>query len=100
VEAKQNIYIMTKIKIGADELIYWLRKNEKAVGVQNDGFGGLQQKFINLFERLGVSKIEDHYPSYYANTSNFGQMNLPKTSAQYEIATSKLGELYDALNQW
>ena len=40
---------MTKrIQIGADELILWLRKNEKAENISNDEIQGLGRKIYNL----------------------------------------------------
>ncbi len=56
---------MSKIKIGADELILWLRKNNHAAGVANDilgkGYVNLLAKGLNLrmkiFLFVGVLKI-------------------------------------------
>lgn len=93
-----------KIKIGADELILWLRKNHKAVNIPNDGIQGLGIKIQSLIvgELSGVKVIENH-PSYWASlidAKNIQQFNLPKTSAQYEIEIDKLGSLYESISAW
>lgn len=93
-----------KIKIGADEIILWLRKNNKAVSIPNDGFGGLGQKIHDLIcSKLNGSKINDNDPVYWESeisSKNIGEFNLPKTSAQYEIEISRLSDLYSDLNLW
>ncbi len=93
-----------KIKIGADELILWLRKNEKAETIPNDEIQGLGIKIHNLIvNELGGIKVADNYPAYWANLigdKNVEKFNLPKTSAQYEINTNKIGKLYEKLSAW
>ncbi|RTY86946.1 hypothetical protein [Flavobacterium sp. RSP15] len=94
----------TKIKIGADELILWLRKNEKAVNIPNDEIQGLGIKIHNLIvKEFGGIKVAENYPSYWANLmedKNVEKFNLPKASAQYEIETQKIGQLYENLSRW
>lgn len=96
--------MINKIKIGADELILWLRKNEKAESIPNDELHGLGVKIHNLIvNELGGMKVIDNHPSYWANIigdKNIEKFNLPKTSAQYEISTEKIGELYRKLSTW
>jgi len=93
----------TKIKIGADELILWLRKNGKLNYLPNNEIHGLGVKIHNLIvKRLGCTKMDDGV-SYWENsngTKNVGKYDLPKTSAQYEVATEKLGELFEELSTW
>lgn len=94
----------TKIKIGADELILWLRKNEKAVKVSNDGAQGLGRKIHDLIvKEFGGKKIAENYDAHWANLmddKNVEKFNLPKTSAQYEIESQKIGQLYEILSKW
>ena len=94
----------TKIKIGADELILWLRKNDKAVNIPNDKIHGLGLKIHDLIvKEFGGIKIVEDYPSYWGNLindKNVEKFNLPKTSAQYEIETQKIGQLYEKLSNW
>lgn len=95
---------MMKIKVGADELILWLRKNEKATIIPNDGIQGLGHNIYDLIvTELGGERVNENYPSYWANLQNdrnIGQYNLPRTSAQYEIDSSKLEDLYVELDRW
>lgn len=93
---------MSKIKIGADELILWLRKNEKAVGKTNEVLGEDIRKFIEDEKTINGKKLEKEL-CYWANEGddkNIGQMNLPKSATQYWIDTDKLPQLYEELNQW
>lgn len=94
---------MTKIIIGADELILWLRKNKRAEGIPNDEIQGLGIRIYELIvDRLEGKKLDD-IPSYWANNDgdkNIGKSKLPKTSTQYEIDTSKLESIFNELNLW
>lgn len=93
----------TTITIGADELILWLRKNNKGLNVPNDGAQGLGLKILKLVEELGGEKISENHDTHWANEmndKNIGQYNLPKTSAQYHIDTQQLGQLYETLSGW
>ena len=92
---------MTQIKIGADELILWLRKNGKAIGKSNEVLGEDIRKLIEG-DKIKGKKLEKE-PCYWANEDddkNIGQMNLPKCATQYWIDTDKLPELYNKLNNW
>ena len=94
---------MAKIIIGADELILWLRKNTKAKDTPNDEVQGLGRRIYELIvdRSEGVKKYD--IPSYWANhdgDKNIGKYELPKTSMQYEIDTSKLGSIFNELNKW
>lgn len=94
---------MNNIKIGADELILWLRKNEKATDIPNDGAHGLGRKIYNLIISLGGNKITDDRPCYWGsdeNSINIGQYALPKTADQYEIEVVQLSKLYDSMCKW
>lgn len=94
---------MKKCKIGADELILWLRKNNIADKIPNDEVHGLGQQIHNIIvTQLLGEKIQDNAQTYWANTDddkNIGKFNLPKTSAQYLIDFNKLTELYIKLSQ-
>ncbi len=89
---------MNTIKIGADELILWLRKNGNKLPNENLG-----RKIHDLIIELGGVMIEENYPSHWANQSgdkNVDRFDLPKTAAQYKIFTNELKELYDELSNW
>jgi hypothetical protein len=89
-----------KITIGADELILWLRKNNKAVGEDNFMLG---RKIIGLIKSLDGQPALDDYPSLWVNDLSdaaMAKLGLPKTSEQYNIDTSSLQKLYETLAQW
>ena len=94
----------TKIKIGADELILWLRKNDKAVNVPNNEVQGLGMKIYELIvNKLGGKKLPEREEAHWANLiddKNVDKYDLPKSAAQYEIDSSRLEELYVTLNEW
>jgi len=94
---------MSKIRIGADELILWLRKNGKEVNTPNDEIHGLGVKIRRTIEQLGGNLVEENYECYWANKDgdkNIGQYQLPKTAAQYEIDAVKLPELFNEISGW
>jgi hypothetical protein len=94
---------MTKIRIGADELILWLRKNGKAKDIPNDEVQGLGRKIHDLIVNDLNGDKKDNIPSYWANfidDKNVDKFNLPKTSTQYEINASHLEYLFVELNKW
>ena len=95
---------MGKIKIGADELILWLRKNEKAMDIHNDVLGEKIRKLIEEDKEKKIYGIKmKQEPCLWAREDgdeNIGPYNLPKTATQYWIDTDKLPQLYEELNQW
>lgn len=90
------------IIIGADEIILWLRKNQRATRIPNDGIDGLGRRIYDLIvEQLDGEKVEESKGSHWDETdSHVGQYDLPKTSAQYEISISRLNDLYDTISNW
>lgn len=80
---------MAKIKIGADEIILWIRKNGKANDIPNGEITGLGRRIHDLIvTELKGEKIRDDESSYWANSTedkHIDKFELPKTSAQYEI---------------
>lgn len=86
-----------KIKIGADELILWLRKNNIATSTPNDEANGLGFRICRIIEDLGGEKIEDNSLAYWPipeGAANIDKYKLPKTSAQYEIDVDKVSSIY------
>jgi hypothetical protein len=89
-----------KIKIGADEIILWLRKNNLAIDIQNEGFGGLGRIIFDIIIELGGTKIEDNQEAFWDtcnDSKNISENLLPKTSAQYKIDIAILPKLYEKL---
>jgi len=88
------------IKIGADELILWLRKNGKAKNIPNSGTGGLGIIIYNIIDKYHGKKIDDSHPSYWPtdiNDSRIGEYELPQTSAQYLIDINDLPKIFNDL---
>jgi len=89
-----------EIKIGADELILWLRKNGKAKNIPNSGTGGLGILIYNIIDKYNGKKINDSNPSYWStniNESHIGEYELPQTSAQYLIDINDLPKVFNDL---
>ena len=92
-----------EIKIGADEIILWLRKNGKAKDILNSGTGGLGQKIYDLIYKYNGRKIQDSYPSYWPiilKNNHIGEYELPQTSAKYTIDIYNFPKLFSDLNKW
>ena len=89
-----------QVMIGTDELILWLRKNNKAAGVENILLG---RRIIELIKTLGGQpKIEDQ-PSLWANDLSdvaMAKLGLPKTSEQYLVNVDILPDIYKELSTW
>lgn len=88
-----------KINIGADELILWLRKNDKASGVTNEILG---RKIVDLIYQLQGKKTIDNQDCAWSkdDVNSIGEYKLPKTSAQYEIDREQLSNIYTEISTW
>lgn len=89
-----------KIKIGADELILWIRKNDIAKTLPNDEIHGLGVVICRIIEGLGGKKIADSHPCYWPlppSDPAIDKYKLPQTAAQYEIDTNMLPKIYEQL---
>jgi hypothetical protein len=89
------------MKIGADELILWLRKNQKAAGVSNDKIGNDISDLIQ--KKLNGKIIKEDEPAYWqatAGSKNIAPDNLPQTATQYEINPNMLPDLVKAIDRW
>lgn len=89
-----------EIKIGADELILWLRKNKKAKEETTKYLGLKIRKLIESLE----GRLTIHDESCYWNTEkklkSIDELELPMTASQYRIESNKIGDLYIELNNW
>jgi len=89
------------IIIGADELILWLRKNNKAIGVKNIDLGKRILKLI--VDDLKQARVEARKESYWdirEDSKNIEEDKLPKNSEQYSVNINILPEIYNHLNNW
>ena len=86
--------------IGADELIYRIRKNGGAVGIDNMLLG---KQILTLIQSLGGSKKTPDQPSFYDTrdtATNVSENGLPKTSEQYDISYGMLPVIYTTIDSW
>ena len=91
----------TDIRIGADELILWLRKNERARGIRNDDLGKRLREIIERNHgRLDREDVPVHWDCREdsRNIAPSG-LGLPQTAAQYTISTDSIGRVYEELLQ-
>jgi hypothetical protein len=89
-----------QINIGADELILWLRKNKKAIEVENSVLG---RRIITLIKELDGQPIEEDHKSIWADDMSdvaMARLGLPITSEQYKIDTKILPDIYEKLLTW
>lgn len=89
-----------EMRIGADEIILWLRKNKKADGIDNATLG---HKIKKLILGLDGEFEEEDYPSIWANDiSPFSadRLAIPMTSMQYKIDTKNLPEIFEEISNW
>jgi anti-sigma28 factor (negative regulator of flagellin synthesis) len=89
-----------EIKIGADELILWLRKNKKAGDVDNATLG---RNIADLILKLDGEAVEENCRSFWADDLSEAAMTrlkIPITSGQYKIDTKKLPEIFEKISNW
>lgn len=91
---------MNNIVIGADEIILWLRKNNKKSTISNKLLG----KDIHdlIVHELNGNLIEEDKPCIWQidNIEITNELFLPKTAAQYTLSVNKMTELYNVLLEW
>ena len=83
-----------EIKIGADELILWLRKNNKAIDVDNFMLG---RKIASLMQKMEAQFDAKDEPVIWTFNSND---LLPKTSQQYILNVEHLPNIYKEISTW
>lgn len=86
------------IRIGADEMILWLRKNGRRSAVGNDDLGRWIRTTV---ETLGGQLAEENAAVFWAAgdaDKNIGEFALPRTAAQYLIPIALISDLYSRLN--
>jgi len=91
--------MINRFRIGADELILHLRKNNIAENISNDQLGKKIKNIIvdQLFGRLINEDVPVIWPINDENLIN--EFGLPKTAAKYEMTINKLSELFELLYQ-
>lgn len=88
------------IIIGAEELIYRIRKNDKALSIDNLELG---RRILNLILSLGGSKHIASKESFWDikhTGTTVNEFGLPKKSEQYLISYDLLPAIYRAIDSW
>jgi len=90
----------SNIKIGADELILWLRKNNKRADDSNIKLGKNIHDLI--VDQLDGKLIEGDKPCVWDmnNEEIVNELFLPKTAAQYSLRVDAISRLYTILLEW
>jgi hypothetical protein len=88
------------MNIGADELILWLRKNQKAMGVSNDKIGSDISELIQKRLKGTIIRDESVYWQATDGSRNIAPDNLPKTAMQYSIDPKVLPDLFNTIATW
>ncbi len=97
----KEVGTICRIRVGADEIILWLRKNGRVKDVTNPVLGGRINDLI--CNKLGGELIERDVPSYWPGRPgdhNIGEYKLPLNSAQYKIEIDRMSKLYETINEW
>jgi hypothetical protein len=89
-----------EIILGSDELILWLRKNKKAIGITNAVLG---HKISDLIHDLGGKLEKEVHPSIwseYISGVAMAKLEIPATSGQYQVDTKILPEIFERISTW
>lgn len=89
---------MSRIKMGNDEFILYLRKNNLAVGKNTANLGKSIWEWLQA--NTHEPSIEEYNVScYWGDEGEFiDGLDLPKTATQFSFDRSKLPALYDYLD--
>jgi hypothetical protein len=90
-------------EISAAVIIGFLRRNGKAKGIRNSGFGGLgQQCYSMICTEFGGQLIRENVPSIWAKLGypNLGNYALPTKSAVYLLPKKQMPLLMDRLARY
>ncbi len=90
----------TKIKMGNDEFILYIRKNHEKCSTSNDRLGRLIWEWIKehdvTAEQLNNGNSELCF--WGVTAANIDETKLPKTATQFQFERNLLPELYDHLD--
>ena len=89
--------MISKIIMGNDELILYIRKKTAICNLKNDHLGRLIWEWVR---DRGAIKTEEDKPCHWGgSTKNTDDFGLPKTAAQFEFDRILLPELYNYLDE-
>lgn len=90
---------MNTIKMGNDEFILYIRKQNPTCTYDTKKLGELICKWLKENAGLDENKIEyDRECLWGANANNVSPDKLPKKASQFEFNRSKLPDLYNYLD--
>jgi hypothetical protein len=91
---------MDVIRIGADEIILWLRKNNKQQDVANVTiFKNIHELIIKRLDGIIIQEDETCiWP--LDDDDKINENHLPKSAPQYLIKAEKTVDLYKEINTW
>ena len=97
---KEQRTMSTRIQMGNDEFVLYIRKNHTKCTTSNDRLGRLIWEWIE--QRDATAKQLNHgksMPCSWTDTgAHIGENKLPKTATQFEFQRDVLPELYDHLD--
>jgi transcriptional regulator with XRE-family HTH domain len=97
---KEQRIMSTRIQMGNDEFILYIRKNHPSCATSNDRLGSRIWKWIYgsdpTAEQVGGG---ESVPCFWgATAANIDETKLPKTATQFQFERRLLPELYDHLD--
>lgn len=88
----------TKIKMGNDEFILYIRKTSKC-SYMNDTLGRLIYEWLKIRDAIKLYN-EKAQPCMWGNSAlNMDALHLPEHATQFEFDRKLLPELYDYLDE-
>lgn len=88
---------MSKIVMGNDEFILYIRKQNKKCELTNDRLGRLIWEWLR--DQAHGKELENNIDCLWGkNADNVGEKSLPYKATQFEFDKDKLPYLYDYLN--
>lgn len=89
----------TKIQMGNDEFILYIRKTSKSCSLINPDLGKKIWDWISSKDKSAGIIEEDVECLWGKDTPNTGPLKLPKTATQFEFDRSLLPKLYNYLDE-
>ncbi len=88
----------TRIIMGNDEFILYIRKREKKCPIKNDQLGKLIWLKIKEFDD-NAEQVEERDYLWGKDANRVDELDLPYTATQFEFKRGILSKLYDYLDE-
>jgi hypothetical protein len=90
---------MSRIVMGNDEFILYIRKQNKKCDLTNDQLGKKIWEWLR--DKAQGKEVKENMKCLWGkNADNIGEKNLPYTATQFEFDRDKLSELYESLDDF